>query len=45
MLNTIIKWKLKEKRGKLFVAFVDLKAAFDSVDRELLLEKIWEGGG
>lgn len=24
------------------MAFVDLKAAFDSVDRELLIEKIWE---
>lgn len=44
VLNTVINRRLKNKRGKLYVAFVDLKAAFDSVNRELLMEKIWEVG-
>lgn len=44
VLNTLINKQLKIKGGKLYVAFVDLKAAFDSVDRKILMEKIWEVG-
>ncbi|XP_063989945.1 uncharacterized protein LOC135169139 [Diachasmimorpha longicaudata] len=36
VLNTIIGNRLKRKKGKLYVAFVDFKAAFDKVDREKL---------
>lgn len=44
VLNTLINRKLKIKRGKLYVAFVDFKAAFDSVDRKTLMGKIWKAG-
>lgn len=44
VLNFLINGRLKEKRGKLYVGFIDLKAAFDTVDRELLLEKLWNVG-
>lgn len=44
VLNALINNKLKQKGGKLYVAFVDFKAAFDSVDRVLLLRKLWDKG-
>ncbi|XP_015120516.1 uncharacterized protein LOC107043497 [Diachasma alloeum] len=36
--------RIKQKKGKLYTAFVDLRAAFDTVDRDLLLEKLWKVG-
>ena len=36
--------RIKKKGGKLYVAFVDFKAAFDKVNRKLMLRKIWEKG-
>ncbi|XP_063993679.1 uncharacterized protein LOC135171221 [Diachasmimorpha longicaudata] len=36
--------RLKKKKGKLYVAFVDFKAAFDKVDREKLWEKMMSMG-
>lgn len=39
ILNTAIGNQLRNKGGKLNVAFVDLKKAFDKVDREILWEK------
>lgn len=44
VLNSVIENRLKEKGGKLCVAFVDFKAAFDSIDRGKMLEKIWKRG-
>lgn len=40
VLNSLIGNKLKMKGGKLYVAFVDFKAAFDMVDRDLLMRKL-----
>ncbi|XP_063993677.1 uncharacterized protein LOC135171220 [Diachasmimorpha longicaudata] len=44
ILNTMIGNWIKHKGGKLYTAFIGLKAAFDTVDRALLLEKLWRGG-
>lgn len=44
VLNSLINNKLKNKAGKLYVAFVDFRAAFDKLDREVLLQKLWEKG-
>ncbi|XP_015115564.1 uncharacterized protein LOC107040136 [Diachasma alloeum] len=44
ILNSLIGNSFKRKGGKLYAAFIDLKAAFDTVDRDLLLEKIWRVG-
>lgn len=44
VLNSIINNRLKKKGGKLYVAFVDFSAAFDKVDRDLLLRKLWDKG-
>lgn len=38
VLNYLINGKVKKKGGKVVTAFIDLKAAFDSVDREVLME-------
>ena len=35
---------ISPKNLKLYVAFVDFKAAFDKVNRKLMLRKIWEKG-
>ncbi|KAI4475723.1 hypothetical protein M0802_015052 [Mischocyttarus mexicanus] len=43
-LNAAINKKLKEKGGKLYVAFIDSRAAFDRVNRERLLEKLKRKG-
>ncbi|CAK9832677.1 Retrovirus-related Pol polyprotein from type-1 retrotransposable element R2 (Fragment) [Anthophora retusa] len=37
VLNYLINRQIAKKRGKMLVLFVDLKAAFDSVDREILI--------
>lgn len=39
-LTTVIQSKLKERSGKLFVAYLDLKAAFDSPDHDLLWKRL-----
>jgi len=44
ILNTIIQKYISRKGGRLFCAFIDLKAAFDSVYRNGLLYKLWHGG-
>ena len=44
VLNSLINNRIKKKGGKLYVAFVDFKAAFDKVNRKLMLRKIWEKG-
>lgn len=36
ILKTIAEKEIKKKKGKLYVFFADLKAAFNRVDRELL---------
>ncbi|CAD6208669.1 GSCOCG00012752001-RA-CDS, partial [Cotesia congregata] len=35
VLNSLINGRLRRKRGKLYVGFIDFKAAFDTIDREL----------
>lgn len=40
VLNTAIGNRLRQKRGKLYTAFIDFKKAFDLVDREILWEKM-----
>lgn len=44
VLNSLINNKLKKQGGKLFVAFIDLKKAFDMVDRKLLFQKLEKRG-
>ncbi|KAI4476751.1 hypothetical protein M0804_013368 [Polistes exclamans] len=44
MLNAIINNRLKAKGGKLYLAFNDLKAAFDRVNREKMIVKLKEKG-
>ncbi|XP_015112551.1 uncharacterized protein LOC107038148 [Diachasma alloeum] len=44
ILNSLIGNRIKRPGGKLYVAFLDLKAAFDTVDRDLLMEKLWKLG-
>lgn len=44
VLNSLINNQLKKKGGKLYTAFVDFKAAFDTVDRDLLLDKMEKMG-
>lgn len=43
ILNAIIGKYLSLYKGRLYCAFIDLKAAFDSVDRCGLLYKLWLG--
>ena len=40
VLNSIISSVLCKKRGKLYTAFIDFRAAFDSIDRSILFEKL-----
>lgn len=44
VLNSLINNRLKVKRGKLYVAFIDFQKAFDTVVRDLMLAKIWDIG-
>lgn len=39
-LNAVINKTLKRKGGRLYVAFIDFKAAFDRVNRERMIKKI-----
>lgn len=38
VLNYLYKKRMAEKKRKMVVMFIDMKVAFDSVDREILLE-------
>lgn len=44
VLNSLINQRLKVPGGRLYVAFIDFKAAFDTVDRTILMEKLWRAG-
>lgn len=44
ILNYVINRQLVQKGGKVLVLFVDLKAVFDMIDREVLLESMRERG-
>lgn len=44
VINYLMNRQLGEKRGKLILLFVDLKAAFDSVDRGALIRTMRERG-
>lgn len=44
VINYLINRQIGRKRGKLVALFVDLKAAFDSVDREVLVGTMRECG-
>ncbi|CAK9801077.1 Retrovirus-related Pol polyprotein from type-1 retrotransposable element R2 (Fragment) [Anthophora plagiata] len=44
VLNYLINRQVARKGGKMWVLFVDLKAAFDSVDREVLIESMRNAG-
>lgn len=44
VLNYVINRQLYKKGGRLVALFVDLKAAFDSVDREILM-RMMKGRG
>jgi len=44
VLNYLINGKVKKKGGKVVAAFIELKAAFDSVDREVLMEAMKNRG-
>lgn len=43
VFNYLVNRQLGRKKGKLVAFFVDLKAAFDSVDRGVLVETMKEG--
>lgn len=40
VLNSLINNKIKRVGGKMYACFVDFRTAFDSVDREVMFEKI-----
>lgn len=42
LINYLINRQVEKKGGKLVAMFVDLRAAFDSVDREVLIETMRE---
>ncbi|KAL6431939.1 hypothetical protein ACFW04_007396 [Cataglyphis niger] len=44
VLNYLVNRQLSKKKGKLIAFFIDLKAAFDSVDRRKLVEAMRERG-
>ncbi|KAL6419709.1 hypothetical protein ACFW04_013673 [Cataglyphis niger] len=44
ILNYLVNRQLSKKKGKLITFFIDLKAAFDSVDRRKLVEAMRERG-
>ena len=39
-LNRIVNSEIEKRGGKLFTCFVDLRAAFDKIDRNLLMERL-----
>ncbi|KAF4530296.1 hypothetical protein B566_EDAN017759, partial [Ephemera danica] len=44
VLDHLIKKYLSKKKGKLYCAFVDFQKAFDTVDRQILWQKLWDMG-
>lgn len=44
VLNYMINKRVAEKKGKMVVVFIDMNTAFDSVDREVLVEGMRERG-
>lgn len=44
VLNSLINKRIPTKKGKLYVAFIDFQKAYDTINRELLLKKIWNIG-
>ena len=44
LLQTIIEKIVKKNKGKLYVAFIDYKKAYDTVDREILFERLKQLG-
>lgn len=45
VLNEVVNRRVVERKGKMVVLFVDIKAAFDSMDREVLMEGMRKRGG
>lgn len=45
VLNYMVNWSLERKGGKIIAFFMDLKAAFDSVDRGVLVTAMRDKGG
>lgn len=44
LINYLINRQVEKKEGKLVAMFVDLRAAFDSVDRGVLIETMRKKG-
>lgn len=49
VLNNLINKRVAAEKDKMVIMFIDMRAAFDSVDREILIESlrkrsVWEGG-
>jgi len=44
VLNYLVNRQINKKKGKLVAFFVDLRAAFDTVDREVLGKAMRERG-
>lgn len=44
VLNYLISRQLERKGGKMVATFIDLKAAFDSVDRRVLVKTLGKSG-
>lgn len=44
IINYLINRQIEKKGGRMVIMFVDLKAAFDSIDREMLVETLRERG-
>ena len=44
VLNYIVNRQVRKEKGKVVALFVDLKAAFDSVDRKVLMEALKRRG-
>lgn len=44
IINYLINRQISEKKGKMVALFVDLKAAFDTVNREVLINTLRERG-
>uniref|UniRef100_T1IIN5 Reverse transcriptase domain-containing protein n=1 Tax=Strigamia maritima TaxID=126957 RepID=T1IIN5_STRMM len=44
VLNALINNRTRNQKGKLYVCFIDFKAAFDKINRGRLMEKLWMVG-
>lgn len=44
ILNALINNRLKRKKGKLYVAFIDFRVAFDKINRGLMVNKLSRTG-